>query len=148
MPWSRARQGSQHYGRASLLLPGKDERLPPTETGETGVAQWVLEEGQPAGRGTETLPANDAAYLPLTTPLRTRGLLKLERTAAQPLDPEQLGLLPAFRSLLALAIERAHFVEVALENQLRVEGEHLRNALLSAVSHDMRTPLVPWHPTR
>lgn len=66
----------------------------------------------------------------------------LERGAAQPLDAEQLGLLRAFQSLIALAIERVHFVEVAHETQLRVEGERLRNALLSAVSHDMRTPLT------
>lgn len=129
-------------GKVTLLLPGRDESMSSAGHGDTGIAQWVLEEGLPAGRGTETLPANSATYLPLTTPLRTRGVLMLERGAAQPLDTEQLGLLRAFQSLIALAIERVHFVEVAHETQLRVEGERLRNALLSAVSHDMRTPLT------
>lgn len=136
------RIGALLDGKATLLLPGRDERMPTAGQGDTGIAQWVLEEGLPAGRGTDTLPANDATYLPLTTPLRTRGVLMLERATTQPLDTEQLGLLRAFQSLIALAIERVHFVEVAQETQLRVEGERLRNALLSAVSHDMRTPLT------
>ncbi|BDU21528.1 DUF4118 domain-containing protein [Dyella sp. GSA-30] len=137
-----ARIGPLFDGKATLLLPGRDERMALDGIGDRGIAQWVLEEGRPAGRGTETLPANDAIYLPLTTPLRTRGVLMLERSAAQPLNVEQVGLLRAFQSLIALAIERVHFVEVAHETQLRMEGERLRNALLSAVSHDLRTPLT------
>jgi two-component system sensor histidine kinase KdpD len=137
-----ARIGPLLDGKATLLLPGRDERVPTGGPGDTGIAQWVLEQGLPAGRGSETLPANEASYLPLTTPLRTRGVLMLERRTTQLLDGEQLGLLRAFQSLIALAIERVHFVEVAHETQLRMEGERLRNALLSAVSHDMRTPLT------
>ena len=137
-----ARIGPLLEGTATLLLPGRDDRMRASDHGDTGIAQWVLEEGLPAGHGTQTLPANEATYLPLRTPLRTRGVLMLERGNARPLDTEQLGLLRAFQSLIALAIERVHFVEVAHETQLRVEGERLRNALLSAVSHDMRTPLT------
>jgi two-component system sensor histidine kinase KdpD len=137
-----ARIGPLFDAKAALLLPGKGDRMAPQGSGDPGIAQWVFEEGRPAGRGTETLPANDAIYLPLTTSLRTRGVLMLRRGTAQPLDAEQLGLLRAFQSLIALAIERVHFVEVAHETQLRIEGERLRNALLSAVSHDLRTPLT------
>jgi two-component system, OmpR family, sensor histidine kinase KdpD len=128
--------------RATLLLPGTDQLLASETASNCGIAQWVLEGGLSAGRGTEVLPANDATYLPLTTPLRTRGVLMLERSTTQPLDAEQVGLLRAFQSLIALAIERVHFVDVAHETQLRMEGERLRNALLSAVSHDLRTPLT------
>lgn len=137
-----ARIGPLFDGKAALMLPGRDERMMPVAGGDPGIAQWVLEEGRPAGRGTETLPANRATYLPLTTPLRTRGVLMLQREMTQLLDEEQLGLLRACQSLIALAIERVHFVEVAHETQLRMEGERLRNALLSAVSHDLRTPLT------
>jgi two-component system sensor histidine kinase KdpD len=136
------RIGPLFDGKATLLLPGGDERIASAGPGDPGIAQWVLEEGRPAGRGTETLPANAAIYLPLTTPLRTRGVLMLERVASEALNAEQVGLLRAFQSLIALAIERVHFVEVAHETQLRMEGERLRNALLSAVSHDLRTPLT------
>jgi two-component system, OmpR family, sensor histidine kinase KdpD len=137
-----SRIGPLFDGKATLLLPDRDDRMAPAGYGDSGIAQWVLEEGQPAGRGTATLPANDATYLPLITPLRTRGVLMLERTSVQALDADLAGLLRAFQSLIALAIERVHFVDVAHETQLRIEGERLRNALLSAVSHDLRTPLT------
>jgi two-component system sensor histidine kinase KdpD len=137
-----ARIGPLFDGKAALMLPGRDEHMMPAADGDPGIAQWVLEQGRPAGRGTETLPANQATYLPLTTPLRTRGVLMLQRDTVQLLNEEQVGLLRAFQSLIALAIERVHFVEVAHETQLRMEGERLRNALLSAVSHDLRTPLT------
>jgi two-component system sensor histidine kinase KdpD len=51
-------------------------------------------------------------------------------------------LLDACCALVALALERIHFVDVARETQVRMEGEHLRNALLAAVSHDLKTPLT------
>jgi two-component system, OmpR family, sensor histidine kinase KdpD len=136
------RIGSLFDCRATLLLPGTDQHVTSDNAGNPGIAQWVLEHGLPAGRGTGVLPASSATYLPLMTPLRTRGVLMLECCTPQSLDTEQLGLLRAFQSLIALAIERVHFVEVANETQLRVEGERLRNALLSAVSHDLRTPLT------
>jgi two-component system sensor histidine kinase KdpD len=56
--------------------------------------------------------------------------------------PEERRLLDACASQIALALERVHFVEVAQETQLAMEGERLRNTLLSAVSHDLRTPLT------
>jgi two-component system, OmpR family, sensor histidine kinase KdpD len=137
-----ARIGPLFDSRAKLLVPGLDEHVVSENPRDRGIAQWVLEQGLSAGRGTEVLPDSAATYLPLTTRLRTRGVLMLERDAPEPLNAEQLGLLGAFQSLLAQAIERMHFVEVAHETQLRMEGERLRNTLLSAVSHDLRTPLT------
>ncbi|HVI56862.1 MAG TPA: DUF4118 domain-containing protein [Luteibacter sp.] len=137
-----ARIGPLFDGHATLLLPDDDERMSTEGPGDVAVAQWVLEQGLPAGRDTDTLPANDATYLPLPTAMRTRGVLMLERAAEAPLDAGQIALLRAFQSLVALAIERVHFVEVAHETQLRMEGERLRNTLLAAVSHDLRTPLT------
>jgi two-component system sensor histidine kinase KdpD len=66
----------------------------------------------------------------------------LQRATRASLDAGQIALLRAFQSLVALAIERVHYVDVAHETQLRMEGERLRNALLAAVSHDLRTPLT------
>jgi two-component system sensor histidine kinase KdpD len=137
------RIGPLFGGTASLLLPDADEHMTPGSTdADASVAQWVLEEGKPAGRHTDTLTAHNATYLPLTTPLRTRGVLMLRSTRLGPLDAEQADLLRACQSLVALAIERVHFVDVAHESQLHMEGEKLRNALLAAVSHDLRTPLA------
>src|SRR3546814_7415631 len=56
--------------------------------------------------------------------------------------PEQQRLLQTCAAQIALALERVHFVEAANEAQISVESERLRNALLSAVSHDVRTPLT------
>jgi two-component system sensor histidine kinase KdpD len=137
-----ARIGPLFDGHATLLLPGDDERMPSDGAGDMSIAQWVLEQGLPAGRDTEALPANDATYLPLSTAMRTRGVLMLELATKSPLDAGQVALLRAFQSLVALAVERVHYVEVAHETQLRMEGERLRSALLAAVSHDLRTPLT------
>jgi two-component system sensor histidine kinase KdpD len=136
------RIGPLFDGTATLLLPDGHDRMSPEGTGDAGIAQWVLEQGLPAGHDTETLIANDATYLPLPTAMRTRGVLMLERTTEAPLDASQIALLRAFQSLIALAIERVHFVDVAHETQLRMEGERLRSTLLAAVSHDLRTPLT------
>jgi len=136
------RIGPLFDGSATLLLPDDHDRMSPPSPADAGIAQWVLEQGLPAGHDTETLLANDATYLPLPTAMRTRGVLMLERTTKAPLDAGQVALLRAFQSLIALAIERVHFVDVAHETQLRMEGERLRSTLLAAVSHDLRTPLT------
>jgi len=136
------RIGPLFDGHAALLLPGDDERIASDGRGDMSIAQWVLEQGLPAGRDTDALPASDATYLPLSTAMRTRGVLLLQRANRASLDPGQIALLRAFQSLVALAIERVHYVDVAHETQLRMEGERLRNTLLAAVSHDLRTPLT------
>lgn len=96
-----------------------------------------------AGRGTDTLHAASALYVPLQAPVRGRGVLALEMRSPARLDvPEERRLLEACASQIALALERVHFVEVAQQTQIVMEGERMRNTLLSAVSHDLRTPLT------
>jgi two-component system sensor histidine kinase KdpD len=58
------------------------------------------------------------------------------------LAPEQRALLDAFAALAAIALERVHYIEVAQDTEVRMEGERLRNSLLAALSHDLRTPLT------
>lgn len=82
-------------------------------------------------------------YFPLHAPMRTRGVL-----AIQPQDLRQLSFFEQQRLLLtcvaqiALALERLHYVDVAQETQVAMQSEQLRNSLLSALSHDVRTPLT------
>jgi two-component system sensor histidine kinase KdpD len=57
-------------------------------------------------------------------------------------DPERLHLLEAFASQAALALERTQLAEIAKRAEVDIQAERTRSALLSAVSHDLRTPLA------
>jgi len=137
--------------QGALLLAGDDDRLaeplaaPELPSGlDADIARWCHDRGEPAGLGTDTLPASPALYLPLKAPMRVRGVLAVQpRGGASRLQiPEQRRLLETCASLLAISVERLHYVEVAQRSTLQIEGERLRNSLLSALSHDLRTPLT------
>jgi len=132
--------------RVVLLVPDDFERL--VATGDMGlvdlsVAQWTFDHGQESGLGTQTLNAAAALYLPLKASMAVRGVLAI-LPGDMPLsnNPDDRRLLEACCSSIGLALERIHFVEVAQDTLVRMEGEKLRNALLSAVSHDLKTPLT------
>jgi two-component system, OmpR family, sensor histidine kinase KdpD len=132
--------------RVALALPDAADRLFCGREGgfvDLSVAQWAYDHIQRAGHGTQTLSAATALYMPLKAPIRARGVLAIQPKASGSLgDPDDLRLLDACCSSIALALERIHFVEVAQDTLVRIEGERLRNALLAAVSHDLRTPLT------
>ncbi len=110
---------------------------------ETAVAQWVHEHSEPAGRGTSTLGGAEALYLPLVGSRGPVGVLALRLASGHsPLGTDPMHLLEAFASQAALALERALLAREAHRHRLEAEGENLRNALLAAVSHDLRTPLA------
>ncbi len=110
---------------------------------ETAIAQWVFDHQQPAGLGTDTLSASPIYYLPLKAPVRPRGVLALAPGNRRLIFvPEQHRLLETFAAQIALALERVHFVEIAQGALLKIESEQLRNSLLTAISHDLRTPLT------
>jgi two-component system sensor histidine kinase KdpD len=107
------------------------------------IGQWVYDQQKPAGRGTDTLPASDALYLPLKAPMRTRGVLAIMAERIGDLaSPEQQRMLDAFAAQISLALERVHYVEIAQDALVNMESERLRNSLLSAISHDLCTPLT------
>ena len=110
---------------------------------DDSIAQWTYDHGHPAGHGTDTLSAAKGCYLPLKAPMRVRGVLVLELAQSERLnDPQERRLLEACMSQLAIALERVHFVEVAQSTLVQMEGEKMRNTLLAAISHDLRTPLT------
>ncbi|OLC29833.1 MAG: hypothetical protein AUH31_05850 [Armatimonadetes bacterium 13_1_40CM_64_14] len=116
----------------------------PFTDNERAVASWVFAHGEPAGRGTETLPAATARYLPLKTAQGIRGVLGvLPAAEALPaLGPEQRHLMEAFASQAAVAIERAQLAAEARRTHVLQETERLQSALLNSISHDLRTPLA------
>jgi two-component system, OmpR family, sensor histidine kinase KdpD len=135
---------------AALLLPDATGQLIMTSSrAETalnvdiGIAQWAFDKGQPAGFGTDTLPGSEVLYIPLRAPTRARGVLAVKARNRRLLRiPEQRQLLDTFAALIAIALERVHYVEVAQNAVVRMESERLRNSLLAALSHDLRTPLT------
>jgi two-component system sensor histidine kinase KdpD len=135
---------------AALLLPDAAGRLIMTSsradtalTVDIGIAQWAFDKGQPAGFGTDTLPGSEVLYIPLRAPTRARGVLAVKARNRRLLRiPEQRQLLDTFAALIAIALERVHYVEVAQDAVVRMESERLRNSLLAALSHDLRTPLT------
>ena len=106
-------------------------------------AQWAYDRSEPAGAGTDTLPANEFLFLPLKAPMRTRGVLAIRPERSRDLMiPEQMRQCETFAALIAIALERVHYVDVARDALIKIESERLRNSLLSALSHDLRTPLA------
>ncbi|MEB0045604.1 MULTISPECIES: two-component system sensor histidine kinase KdpD [unclassified Pseudomonas] len=140
---------SAEFGARSALLVADDNNklLPPMVTGEPpqvdfAIAQWSFDKAEAAGYGTDTLPSSSTLYLPLSAPMRVRGILAVQpRDTTRLVVPEQRRLLDTCASLLAISLERIHYINVAQDTTLQMESERLRNSLLSAISHDLRTPL-------
>ena len=110
---------------------------------EMGVAQWVLENRQAAGIGTDTLPGAKALYLPMIASSGPVGVVGiLPGNPEEPFEPEQIHLLETFASQTAMAMERVNLAQEAQKERLSAEKQSLRNILLSSVSHDLRTPLA------
>ena len=136
--------------RSAILLADDNNRLsgPIDIAGvdllfDIGIGQWAFDHGSEAGCGTDTLPGSPVLYIPLKAPMRTRGVLVLEpRTPRRLMAPEQRRLLDTFARLIAISLERVHYVNVAQTTTVQMESERLRNSLLSAISHDLRTPLA------
>jgi two-component system, OmpR family, sensor histidine kinase KdpD len=128
--------GKLHYPRTQSMgssLRGAD----------LGVAQWVQDHGEPAGLGTDTLPAAQALYLPLKGTQAVLGVLGvLPANPRRVLLPEQFHLLETYAAQIALALERAQLAERAQRASIDAETEGVRNALLASISHDLRTPLA------
>lgn len=107
------------------------------------VAHWVAEHAQAAGAGTDTLPNATALFVPLEGSQRTVGALGVrcdELIVYR--DPDQYRLLETCAGVIAQALERDQIALEAHEAKMQTEAERLRNSLLSAVSHDLRTPLA------
>lgn len=139
------------HGKSLVLMPGESglhivAGYPPEDQIDdksAGAADWAWTHGKLAGRGSDTLPTANWLFLPLTTgrgPVGVLGVQMME-DADMP-SPAQLRLLETLADQGAVAIERTTLVADVETARVATERERLRAALLSSLSHDLRTPLV------
>lgn len=109
---------------------------------ELGVAKWALDHRELAGYGTDTLPGAGSICAPLRVGASTSGVLQLQLRKPHALSAEQRSFLDVFCRQMAIALERVRLAEEARSAAVRARTEEMRSSLLSAVSHDLRTPLA------
>ena len=126
-----------------LKVKSKDKKTDALNAKDQAVAQWVYDLGQAAGLGTDTLPFADSIYIPLLASRETIGVLRIKpHNLKHLLTPEQMHLLEACASQVALAIEVDRLQERTKKSEVQKATDRVRNALLQSVSHDLRAPLV------
>jgi len=132
-----------------LLLPRQGELSmaaawpPDTELDVTDLtaARWAHDKREAAGHGTGTLPNSRFEFRPLLGPHGIVGVCGIEHREDR-LDLNAERALTAILDQTAIALDRARLAEETVQQAARLEGERYREALLSSISHDLRTPLA------
>jgi two-component system sensor histidine kinase KdpD len=152
--WATAYQVSSMLDvRTVLLLPKRDgdelivaSGYPPEDQldeADLAAARWSWDHNHPAGRGADTLPGAKRLFLPLRTGSGPVGVVGIDRDAPGPLlPPDERRLFDALADQAAVAIERITLAKGLDEARVQAETERLRAALLTSLSHDLRTPLA------
>jgi two-component system, OmpR family, sensor histidine kinase KdpD len=137
--------------RVVLLLPENDTIIvkagyPPEDTlddADLAAARWAWQNNQAAGRGSDTLPGAKRLFLPMRTGRGAVGVVGLDSDRTGPLlTPDGRRLLDALMDQAALAVERVRLVDDLDRARRTVETDRLRSALLTSISHDLKTPLA------
>ena len=150
--WATAYQAASILKvRVVLLLP-EDGSIavkagyPPEDIldeADLAAAKWAWEHNRAAGRGSDTLPGAKRLFLPMRTGRGAIGVVGIDNDKPGPLlTPDQRRLLDALIDQAALAIERVYLVDDLDQAKRRVEADRLRSALLTSISHDLKTPLA------
>ncbi|MDE8653835.1 sensor histidine kinase [Novosphingobium album (ex Liu et al. 2023)] len=137
--------------RTALLVPSIDGPLlraatPPEnslDAIEMAAAQWAMDKNQPTGRGSDTLTASDWLFYPMRTASKVVAVIGLARDdGGDPIRSDQIPLLMSLLDQAALVLERMQLEDEMRDIAQLKERDRLRAALLSSVSHDLRTPLT------
>jgi two-component system sensor histidine kinase KdpD len=137
--------------RVVLLLAESDTiavkaGYPPEDTldeADLAAAKWAWQNNRAAGRGSDTLPGAKRLFLPMRTGRGAIGVVGIDSDKSGPiLTPDERRLLDALIDQGALAIERVNLVADMDRVKRTVETERLRSALLTSISHDLKTPLA------
>ena len=151
--WAASYQiASMLHANVVILLPHRiDGQLeirgfyPPDDelsADDIAAATWCWEQGRAAGRNADTLPGARRLFLPMRTGTGAVGVIGLYRADGKLLTPEERRLLDSLNDQSAIAIERALLVEKVDEAHVLAEADKLRVAMLTSLSHDLRTPLA------
>jgi len=137
--------------RVVLLLPEDGSIVvktgyPPEDIldeADVAAAKWAWQNDRVAGRGSDTLPGAKRLFLPMRTGRGAIGVMGIDSDKTGPLlTPDQRRLLDALIDQAALAIERVYLVEDVERAKRTIETDRLRSALLTSISHDLKTPLA------
>ena len=137
--------------RVVLLLPENGSIVvkagyPPEDMldeADIAAAKWAWENNRSAGRGSDTLPGAKRLFLPMRTGRGAIGIVGIDSDKQGPLlTPDQRRLLDALIDQAAIAIERVYLVEDVDRAKRTIETDRLRSALLTSISHDLKTPLA------
>ena len=137
--------------RVVILLPEDNTVVvragyPPEDmldAADLAAAKWCWEKNHVAGRGSDTLPGAKWLFMPMNTGRGAVGVVGIDSDEPGPiLTPDQQRLFDALADQAALAIERVNLVEDVDRARLVAETDRLRAALLTSISHDLRTPLA------
>lgn len=110
---------------------------------EKAIAEWVLTNGQIAGKGTDYLNSSRLMYFPLKTQGEIIGVtcILLNKEDAL-LTADQQKLIESICGLLASVVYRINLNRKLNEAKVLEESQKLYNALFNSISHDLRTPLT------
>ncbi|HEX5819063.1 MAG TPA: DUF4118 domain-containing protein [Gemmatimonadales bacterium] len=137
---------SMHVGESLAHAGGPDEWLPAAVIPDPSArvaALWSFQHGQVAGAGTDHCADTEVLVVPLRSAARVVGVAIVQPGESEEAVPERnLELLAAMGEQVGIALERASLTAQHETARVEVEGERLRTALLSSLSHDLRTPLA------
>lgn len=149
--WATAYQiASMLKVRVVLLLPQEHGLVvragyPPEDRIDEGglrAAGWAWAHDRSAGRGGEAMTDIPRLFLPLRTDRGLVGVVGIESERPEGLAAEERRLLDALLDQAAVAIERIRLARDIDEARIAAETERLRSALLTSLSHDLKTPLA------
>lgn len=147
--WIVATQAAATVKGQSIILLKKNDDLaimsgmPPEDhlgPSDWTAARWALNHAEISGWNSETLPNARFQYHPLKTPHGIVGVVGIKPNEPQ-LSAETHRMIESLLDQVSIALERTTLADEAADARASAESEKLRSALLSSISHDLRTPL-------